>query len=263
MTRRSPGVTIMVHRDGALSSRSMRLPLWLYRVLSVAATAVLVVIVLAAILYAPVVRTAARVPGLNREVERLREENGQVQYLAAMLEQMESQYDQVRTMLGGDVVPPRIRAYGAPIIEPVLARVPGAENRYETGLSQPRYWPLDERGIVTRGTIAGTDEAMPHTGLDIAVPMGTPIRATGGGTVASAGWDPEYGLFILLQHPGEYQSMYGHASRILADVGDTVQPGEVIALSGSSGRSTAPHLHFEVLHAGQAVDPRSLVQEGF
>jgi len=56
--------------------------------------------------------------------------------------------------------------------------------------------------------------------------------------------------------------MYGHASRILAEVGDTVQAGEVIALSGSTGRSTAPHLHFEVLHEGQPIDPRSLVQEG-
>jgi murein DD-endopeptidase MepM/ murein hydrolase activator NlpD len=223
----------------------------------------LVIIVLAAVLYAPIVRTAARVPALNREVDQLREENSQVRYLAATLEQMESRYEQLRTMLGGDVVPPRTRTYDAPFAEAiVVVRAPGEEDRYEAGRSPPRYWPLDVRGIVTRGTVNGSEGGERHTGLDIAVPVGTPIRATGGGTVLSAGWDPEYGLFVLLDHTDGYESMYGHASRILAEVGDTVQAGEVIALSGSTGRSTAPHLHFEVLHEGQPVDPRSLVQEG-
>jgi len=202
------------------------------------------------------------VPALNRELTQLQEENDQVHYLAATLEQMESQYEQVRTMLGGDVVPPRSRTYDAPFVQPIVARRPGEEDRYEAGRSQPRYWPLDVRGIVTRGTVGDSGGGEPHSGLDIAVPMGTPIRATGGGTVSSAGWDPEYGLFVLLEHADGYESMYGHASRILAEVGDTVHAGEVIALSGSTGRSTAPHLHFEVLHEGQPLDPRSLVQEG-
>lgn len=262
MTSRGRSVTILVHRDGALSSRSIRLPLWLFRSLMVTGLVLSVVIVLSAVLYAPIVRTAARVPALNREVSQLREENSQVRYLAATLEQMESRYEQLRTMLGGDVVPPRTRTYDAPFAEAILARRPGEEDRYEAGRSPPRYWPLDVRGIVTRGTVSESEGRERHTGLDIAVPMGTPIRATGEGTVSSAGWDPEYGLFVLLEHADGYESMYGHASRILAEVGDTVHAGEVIALSGSTGRSTAPHLHFEVLHEGQPIDPRSLVQEG-
>ncbi len=55
--------------------------------------------------------------------------------------------------------------------------------------------------------------------------------------------------------------MYGHASRLLADVNDSVGAGQVIALSGSTGRSTAPHLHFEILHQGQFIDPRSLINQ--
>ena len=262
MTRRSRSVTILVHWDGALASRSIRLPLWLLRFLTVTGIVLLVVIVLAAVLYAPVVRTAARVPGLDRKVAQLREENSQVRYLAATLEQMELQYEQVRTMLGGDVVPARTRTYDAVVVQPILAGVPGEESLYGDGLSLPQHWPLDVRGIVTRGTVGDSDDGESHTGLDIAVPMGTAIRASGGATVASAGWDPEYGLFVLLEHPEGYESMYGHASRILAEVADTVQAGEVIALSGSTGRSTAPHLHFEVRHEGQPIDPRSLVQEG-
>jgi murein DD-endopeptidase MepM/ murein hydrolase activator NlpD len=56
--------------------------------------------------------------------------------------------------------------------------------------------------------------------------------------------------------------MYGHASRLIADVGDTVQAGQVIALSGTTGRSTAPHLHFEITHEGSSIDPRLVLQEG-
>jgi len=262
MTRRGRWITLMLHRDGNLASRSIRMPLWLGRVLAVAGVALSVVVVLGGVLYAPIARTAARVPGLNRELTRLQQENGQVRELAAALEQMEARYEQVRTMLGGDLVPARVRSYDAPVARAVRAALPGAARRYETGLSIPGHWPLDETGIVTRGLVSDADEREPHSGLDIAIPVGTPIRATGGGTVSDAGQDPEYGLFVMLEHAEGYRSMYGHASRILVEVGDTVTAGAVIALSGSTGRSTAPHLHFEILREGRSVDPLSLVQEG-
>ena len=140
--------------------------------------------------------------------------------------------------------------------------MPGAADRYEKGMSTPSHWPLDEAGIVTRGLVSDADASEAHSGLDIAIPVGTPIRATGGGIVSRAGQDPEYGLFVMLEHEGGYRSMYGHASRVVVEVGDTVAAGTVIALSGSTGRSTAPHLHFEILHEGRSIDPLSLVQEG-
>jgi murein DD-endopeptidase MepM/ murein hydrolase activator NlpD len=68
-------------------------------------------------------------------------------------------------------------------------------------------------------------------------------------------------LFVLLDHPDGYQSLYGHASRLLVAVGDSVRAGQVVALSGSTGRSTGPHLHFEVRVGGRAVDPRTVVRE--
>ena len=84
---------------------------------------------------------------------------------------------------------------------------------------------------------------------------------SGAGTVERAGSDPEYGSFVLLQHPDSYQTMYGHLSRILADSGTTVQAGEAIGLSGNSGRSTAPHLHFEIRRQGVSLDPLTLVKD--
>ncbi len=80
--------------------------------------------------------------------------------------------------------------------------------------------------------------------------------------VREAGSDSVYGLYVLVDHGNSgYQSMYGHASRLFVAPGDTIRQNEVIALSGNTGRSTAPHLHFEILQDGQPIDPFTLVQQ--
>jgi murein DD-endopeptidase MepM/ murein hydrolase activator NlpD len=94
------------------------------------------------------------------------------------------------------------------------------------------------------------------------VPVGSDVRATGGGVVREIGQDSAYGLYVLIQHPQGYQSMYGHLSRILVARNDAVRAGQVIALSGNTGHSTAPHLHFEIRRGGQSLDPLTLVREG-
>lgn len=256
-------VRIMIHRDGALESRSLRLPLWAARLLLGSAAVLAVVMLLAAVLYAPIARTAAEVPGMRREMARLRAENAQIQQLARTLNDMEARYTQMRRMLGGDVIPARRRETGErlPVAHAVFAAQPDARPP-ERGPSAPTRWPLDERGVITRGQIRAGSEDEAHPGLDIAVPIGTPIRASGGGVVRETGEDPEYGRFILLEHPDGFESLYGHASRILITVGDSVNAGQVVGLSGSTGRSTGPHLHFEVRRDGRSVDPRSLVREG-
>ena len=97
-----------------------------------------------------------------------------------------------------------------------------------------------------------------HKGLDIAAPYGTPVRAMMDGVVAAAGRAGGYGNLIKLGHGSAYQSMYGHLSRIAVRPGERVARGEVIGYVGSTGLSTGPHLHFEVLKNGQAVNPRTM-----
>jgi murein DD-endopeptidase MepM/ murein hydrolase activator NlpD len=118
------------------------------------------------------------------------------------------------------------------------------------------------QGFVTRGQVRAGDPAESHPGIDIAVPVGTAVRAAGGGTVAAAGTEVDYGLYVLLRHPEGYETMYGHASRLLVNEGELVLAGQVIALTGNSGRSTAPHLHFEIRRGGRSVDPLTVVKEG-
>ncbi|OGU09640.1 MAG: hypothetical protein A2W29_08615 [Gemmatimonadetes bacterium RBG_16_66_8] len=252
-------VTLMIHRDGALTSPKLRLPIWAARTLLVLGIVTAVTTLVAAVLYAPVARLAARVPGLEREVQRLKVDNDQVRGLASRLAELEGRYEQVRAMLGGDLVPHRAQADSLAVAHPVVARAPGATAHYELGPSEPRHWPLDEAGVVTRGQVGIGSGQEVHPGLDIAVPTGTPIRASGGGAVAETGDDVEYGRFVLIEHPGGYQTLYGHALRLLVAAGDSVSAGQVIALSGSTGRSTAPHLHFEARQGGRVVDPRALL----
>jgi murein DD-endopeptidase MepM/ murein hydrolase activator NlpD len=263
MTRQRRGITVMIHRDGALDSRTFRVPMWLVRLVVVGGTTLAGLMILAAILYGPIFALAARVPFLNRRIDQLSQENRQVQQLAQSLREAETRYAQVRTMLGGDVVATTPRSTTPlPSAHPILARVPRSTHRYESGPSIPRHWPLEEAGVVTRGQmIGGTGPDETHPGVDIAVPSGTPIRASGGGHVSQAGSDPEYGLYVLIDHPDGYQTLYGHASRVLVETGDEVAAGQVVALAGSTGNSTAPHLHFEIRRDGRSLDPRSLVNE--
>jgi murein DD-endopeptidase MepM/ murein hydrolase activator NlpD len=261
-------VTIVVHADDDLNSRQYRLPLRVVQAGKGAAITVAILVVLFFAFAGPLTRNAARVPGLEREVARLRVENSRVQQLAVALNHAEANYQELRQILGAKAPPtPRggtTSATPAAGMRAVTIRAtpPAASSLYEIGASAPSHWPLDVPGFVTRGQVRPGDVAESHPGIDIAVPAGTPVRASGGGTVAAVGYDPDYGMFVLLRHPSGYETMYGHASRLVVVEGDDVQAGEVIALSGSSGRSTAPHLHFEIRRDGKSLDPLTLVKEG-
>ena len=260
----SRGVTVVIQRDGATRSRSFRVSLWALRALTAFAVAVILGVITVAVLYGPMVRAAARVPGLERRVARLQFDNDKVRQLSAALDSAESRYAQVRQMIGGDIMrDPLTLGASIPVAPPVHARLTSSMGLPETGLTVPRRWPLDEPGYITRGQSSRADSTEDlHPGIDVAVSVGSMVRAAGGATVHQVGEDPEYGLFVLLDHAGDYQTMYGHLSRILVTTGESVAAREVIGLSGNTGRSSAPHLHFEIRQRGVSLDPRTMVKEG-
>lgn len=94
-----------------------------------------------------------------------------------------------------------------------------------------------------------------HRGIDLAAPSGTPIYATADGIVSKASWYSSYGLFVSLEHGGKIETRYAHMSRLNVAAGQTVRKGDIIGFVGSTGRSTGPHLHYEVRIDGQAVNP--------
>lgn len=96
-----------------------------------------------------------------------------------------------------------------------------------------------------------------HKGIDWATPTGTAVNASCGGTVAKAGWGSGYGYVVYINHPDGRQTRYGHLSKVLVSAGQSVTQGQKIALSGNTGVSTGPHLHFEILINGSQVNPLS------
>lgn len=98
-----------------------------------------------------------------------------------------------------------------------------------------------------------------HRGIDIAVPLGTPVHAMSPGHVVFAGTLSGYGRVVILDHGGGIRTLYAHLSELRVHAGDNVTEDEVIGLSGSSGRTSGPHLHFEIQRNGSAADPVSLL----
>ena len=134
----------------------------------------------------------------------------------------------------------------------LAARIQAAQ---DASTAQPSsaglVWPVN--GPVTSGF--GMRWGRMHTGIDIAVPAGTPVHASASGTIVYAGWMTGYGYLVAIDHDGGLATAYAHNSQLLVSVGQNVSQGDVIALSGSTGHSTGPHVHFEVRVNGVPVDP--------
>ncbi len=202
---------------------------------------------------------SARVPELEQRIVELEADNARVIQLAENLSQLQREYEKIRSLLGADVMAATSSADVIPGDESTGEEEPLAA---PTGLSPeiPTSWPLATAGFVTQ--VLEEARGGTHPGVDIAVAQHSYIRAAGAGVVREAGSDSVYGLYVLVDHGNSgYQSMYGHASRLFVAPGDTIRQNEVIALSGNTGRSTAPHLHFEILQDGQPIDPFTLVQQ--
>lgn len=141
----------------------------------------------------------------------------------------------------------------------------------ERGISlDPRSWarPVAEMRVTSHFGLSRLhpilNRVLPHLGTDYAAPAGTPVRATGDGSVSMAEWRGGYGRLIEIQHPNGYATRYAHLSRIAPHVrpGAMVQQGELIGYVGMTGMATGPHLHYEVRRHGRPVNPEQVAIEG-
>ncbi|MCX6352273.1 MAG: M23 family metallopeptidase [Bacteroidetes bacterium] len=137
-----------------------------------------------------------------------------------------------------------------------------AKNKKEFLASMPAIQPISNQYVKQIGSGFGYrlhpiyKHMQMHTGIDFNAKTGTPIYATGDGVVQ--GYDPNgagYGLHIIINHGFGYATLYGHMSKVIARAGQKVKRGQLIGLVGSTGLSTAPHLHYEVMRNGQKTNP--------
>ena len=133
---------------------------------------------------------------------------------------------------------------GTPLRKAFL-RSPLKFSRVSSGFTHARFHPILKK---TR----------PHLGVDYAAPVGTPVRASGGGVVTLAGWSGGYGKTVKIRHPNGYETLYGHLSRINVKRGQRVEQAESIGAVGTTGLSTGPHLDYRMTKNGTFIDPRKL-----
>jgi murein DD-endopeptidase MepM/ murein hydrolase activator NlpD len=169
--------------------------------------------------------------------------------------------------IGGPLLPARSEAVDLGAIDAQLGRV---EKQIASVASAAAEQTLALMRLPTRLPIAGAEltstfgnrtDPLAHThafhaGLDFAARVGTPIASAAGGIVAFAGFKRDFGWVVDIDHGNGLMTRYAHASQLLVRAGEIVVPGDRIAMVGSTGRSTGPHLHFEVLRAGDHVDPK-------
>lgn len=247
MLDRSPKVSLIVAPHGSSKSwtRVVSLPALAGVVVG---GATLVVLVLALTLQ------VADLSARAREVEALRRENAELRGHARRIVELEAELARIQEF------ETRIRRWAG--ID-AGARAPGALaagsfdwQREEALLAEiPSLAPI--RGWVSRGFQRG--DADEHAGLDLVQATGTPVRAAAWGIVRFAGWDDTYGNLVVLDHGNGFSSMYGHNEALLVHEGDLVARGEPIARLGNTGRSSAPHLHFEVRLEDEPLDPAFLI----
>jgi len=160
---------------------------------------------------------------------------------------------------GGPAIP--VESESLAELESKMNRIERDLRRYETELGnshKPSIWPVAgtlESGFGGRRNPFGGSSYEFHSGQDIEAEWGAPVIACANGTVTFSGWQNGYGQLVVIDHGGGLTTRYGHLSSIAASVGQVIQPGEFLGRVGSTGRSTGPHLHYEVRINDQPVNP--------
>lgn len=244
---------VLVTRDNMTTTRRFQVGAGRALAWGVGAAVIFVGVAFAAGYWFSVRAVATEIGRMQATIDSLTEENTKVDVLAGRIADMESNYERLREVMGGEVA-----TSSRDILLPP-ARADAPEPRERANAIMPEIWPLVESGFVTRSfgdTVPGEGA---HGGLDIAIPVGSYVRSTGAGVIDETGEDAEYGRYVRIEHAAGMQSLYAHNSWTFVTAGDSVDAGEVIALSGNTGRSTAPHLHLEIERDGVSVDPLPFV----
>ncbi|MGH7464353.1 MAG: peptidoglycan DD-metalloendopeptidase family protein, partial [Longimicrobiales bacterium] len=201
-------LTIIIVPHGELDTRSFVISYGKLKFLVVFGVAMLLVAGILAAFFFPMLAQGTQVPGLKEELRQLESERARVVELAQRLREVEAQYERVRRMLGADAAATGDSTSLLPPLRSDTASTSLTEDTEPAAVID--LWPLSVRGFITRSV---NDARATHTGLDIAVPASSYIRAAGPGTVRVAGVDDIYGQYVVIDHGSELESVYGHASK--------------------------------------------------
>lgn len=236
-------------------TRTYRIPYALFYAVAGLVAAGLIVMIIFVASYGSLLLKVREGLIYKSHVEELEKRQEQMGELRRNLAELRTMNLQVRRMLGLGLTPldslameraHKRKAEGAPALRTEQAAMLRAI---------PTFWPV--RGFITNRFREGASsrDSLFHGGIDIAVDSGTPVRAAASGYVTEAGWKDSYGYCVQIDHGYGIKTLYAHNEMLVVIEGERVEQGEIIAYSGSTGKSTAPHLHFQVTQNNVLVDP--------
>ena len=256
-------IDLLIVPQGQQPSHNFRISTSLIKLLVLLLTVWIIALIGATIFYGKLSHRAIQADILEQENEKLRDYNMRVvnieksfrknQELVAKIASLAGvELDVINASLASINDSTELDSTNRALIAGIIGdNVPLTTEELE-GMRVPKGRPL--YGWITRGFIDDEDNEK-HKGVDIAVREGTPIVVTATGVVVFAGWDKDFGNIIIVDHENSFKTMYGHNQKNMTSKGEKVYKGDVIALSGNTGHSSAPHLHYEIIKEGTAVDP--------
>jgi murein DD-endopeptidase MepM/ murein hydrolase activator NlpD len=258
------GFSLIVTPHGTGTTVTFDLPASVGLVILVLVVVFFVGIGFVGVTYTRLAVLAVEATNLRAENEALRGDNQKIGEIQKELVRIETLRHQIETWAG---VADR-RAGQAGDVGAEVASTNFWPRRYSYAIMKPFYvevaafpeglmLPVD--GWISRAFSEGTRRQPGHSGVDIVAPTGTPVRSALDGVVKSAGWDDVYGNLIVVAHGDTLETLYGHNDKMLVREGDPVTKGQVVALAGSTGKSTAPHVHFEIRRNNKPVDPSAFM----
>ena len=237
------GYSILITPDDSTNSRHYYLGKKSILLLSIVVISVVIIAIIAAFNYTSVYVRAMEVEMLRRRNAQLEKEFAKVEEIREALQIAEANNRKIKVMLGIEKTPEPV--------EPSITEInPNySEIQVLTELQENIPSLLPTMGQVSRDFGPG------HYGIDIAAPQFSPVIAAASGIVDGTGWDSLYGNYVVVEHNRNYSTFYGHLNSIAVLDGGRVNGGQVIGTVGSTGKSTSPHLHYEVRFRSEPVDP--------
>lgn len=254
----------MVMTDVARQPRSIRVPVMLVRLCAAILVVFLIAAIYGAITYSELMSSASLADDLQRENETLQKYVDRVHSLEKDLATNRLLIEKMMELAGIEASPEFATSDSLPnaVSNGDFEGTGMPSPTQERGLNaadsvdDESLYGIPMMGSLSRGFAPDESEGVRrHLGIDIAAAERTEVFATAAGIVEFAGWDEVFGNYLIIAHAGGYKTYYGHNRALLVSVGDEVRKGELVALSGNTGNSSAPHLHYEIRQDGIPVDP--------
>lgn len=266
----SQRINLIIVPDEGGRARRLSLSLFWLRFSAITISVLLLVVIAGAISYGFLAKTAVQYEIVKAENERLKMENKRIIEVAKEVNESRRILAQIIKSLGGhlDIGTPEsldsLNLDAALLRESssLLGNVQGNNFSFAAQREVMHNLPtvLPVKGFLTQKFFE--DPLFPkrsHRGIDIAARTGSSVVAAASGTVVFEGWTPRYGNCMVIAHKGDYITVYGHNQINFKSIRDQVERGEPIALLGTSGYSSAPHLHFEIWKNGVPIDPAEML----